>query len=281
MKNLILCFTACSIAGILTAGDHQFPQRWIDGTDPAEPAYQVHAFDDDTWIVRQSLSRHFEGPFIYVLKGTDRALLLDTGATDGSWLREVIDELIGTDFPLTVAHTHAHGDHVAGDSAFQSRPATDIVGHSQASVAGYFDIHEWPMRSGVFDLGGRPLSIVPIPGHEPSSIAIYDMATASLFTGDTLYPGRLYVSDFVALRASVNRLLELLSEREVRWILGAHIEMTNRAGQDFGPMQPQHPNERRLQLEWRHLTALAAALESMSEGPEYRVFDDFIIYPVQ
>ena len=60
------------------------------------------------------------------------------------------------------------------------------------------------------DLGDRVIDVIPIPGHEKSSIALYDRQTGVLLTGDTLYPGRLYVpaADFATFVESVQRLVD-------------------------------------------------------------------------
>lgn len=279
---LLVAFFAGAMLIAAPQGNAQsggFPDDWIDGSDPDEPAYQAHEFAEGTWIIRQSLTSHFEAPFIYLLAGDEQALLLDTGAPTRPWLRVVVDALIGSDFPLIVAHSHAHGDHVAGDGEFEDRASTRIVGHEPRHVAKFFGISKWPERSATVDLGNRPLQVIPIPGHESSSIAIHDPRTGILLTGDSLYPGRLYVKDFEAYRNSIDRLVQLLSERRVLWVLGSHIEMTNRPGQDFGPMQPRHPDERRLELEWRHLLELQQLLSSTDDA-QYTVRDDFIVYPM-
>jgi hydroxyacylglutathione hydrolase len=105
-----------------------FPERWIDGTDYArEPAVQVHWYNPATAILRQSLCTNFEGPFLYVLFGTEEALLLDTGAS-GIDLKSTMEEVIQaweTRFArrlrrLVVAHSHSHGDHVSGDAELRS-----------------------------------------------------------------------------------------------------------------------------------------------------------------
>ena len=107
-----------------------FRKLWIDGTDPHEPPLQQHLYADSTWILRQSLHTDFEAPFLYPFKGEERAFLVDTGAGGGVPVREVVDELVGEDFPLIVAHSHAHRDHVADDAQFFDRPETAVVGHS-------------------------------------------------------------------------------------------------------------------------------------------------------
>jgi hypothetical protein len=66
---------------------------WIDGTNASEPITQVQQVDPDTFVTRQSIKTNFEGPFLYLLFGTDKALLLDSGA-GGLEIRPTIDKLI-------------------------------------------------------------------------------------------------------------------------------------------------------------------------------------------
>jgi hypothetical protein len=57
---------------------------WINGVLRDEPQMQVQRCDDDTYVIRQSIRTNFEGPFLYVLLGSDRVLLIDTGAINAS-----------------------------------------------------------------------------------------------------------------------------------------------------------------------------------------------------
>src|SRR3954451_17660643 len=66
---------------------------WIDGTAAAEPQTQVQRYDADTYVIRQSVKTNFEAPFLYLLFGKDRALLLDTGA-GGLKVRPAVDAVI-------------------------------------------------------------------------------------------------------------------------------------------------------------------------------------------
>jgi hypothetical protein len=45
----------------------------------ADPSFQVHALDARTYILRQNKCHNFEAPFLYLLFGEHRALLLDPG----------------------------------------------------------------------------------------------------------------------------------------------------------------------------------------------------------
>ena len=256
-----------------------FPQRWIDGTDLNEPPIQVHRYAEHTWIMRESLLAHWEAPFLYLFVGDERALLIDTGASGEVPLRETVDGLIGLTLPLVVAHSHAHGDHIAGDMQFADRPDTVIVGHSREEVADFFGINDWPTDKASIDLGGREIDLIPIPGHEPASIALYDKRTRLLLTGDSLYPGRLYVRDFAGFRASIERLVAFASEHQVTWVLGCHIEMPNEPGVDFKVRSPTHADEKKLQLGLKHMLELRDSLRAMGEEMRQEVHDDFILVP--
>ncbi|MGW6276290.1 MBL fold metallo-hydrolase [Kribbella sp. NPDC055071] len=251
-----------------------FPEQWDDGTDPTSPEHQVHWYDERTAIIRQSLRTNFEGPFIYLLLGSERALLLDTG-TGHAKLRPVVESLL-TGQELIVAHTHGHNDHVGGDAEFDQ-----VVGRSAEEVAAYFGIADWPNDVVQLDLGDRVLDIVPIPGHHASHIAVYDRASRVLFSGDSLYPGRLYVFDWAAFRASARRLAAFVAAgNPIDDILGAHIELTNEPGRDYEMGADKHPGEHALRLEPAVLTELAEVLEAAGEEPVRIGRDHFIVYPV-
>ena len=266
-----------------------FPERWIDGTSD-EPATQVQLLDADTFVIRQSVRTNFEAPFLYLIFGRDKALLIDTGA-EGGRIRLTVDRLIDqwlaahgrSAIPLVVAHSHSHGDHIASDDAFRTRADTLVVGLKPADVADFFDIRKWPDEIGRFDLGGRMLSIIPTPGHQAAAIMVYDPRLKILLSGDTLYPGRLYVPvNFLEdNRASVDRLTAFVRHHPVRAVLGAHIEMTRTPGRDYAHEAPTHPDEHRLELPVQSIGELRDGLKAKLETPgEPQVHDHFIIYPV-
>lgn len=269
---------------------HLFPEKWIDGTLDQEPVTQVQALDADTFVIRQSVKTNFEAPFLYLLFGRDKVLLIDTGA-EGGVIRPTIDRLVAQwlsahgrrSIPLVVAHSHSHGDHVAGDAAFRDRPDTVVIGHKPADVARFFRIDHWPDQIVRFDLGGRPLSIIPTPGHQAAAIMVYDPRLRILLSGDTLYPGRLYVPvNFLADdRASVDRLAAFAARHPIRAVLGAHIEMTRAAGRDYPHEAPTHPDEHPLELPAQEIRALQSGLKAPLDTPgQSQVHDRFIIVPV-
>jgi glyoxylase-like metal-dependent hydrolase (beta-lactamase superfamily II) len=154
-----------------------------------------------------------------------------------------------------------------------------IEGKADA-VSSFFSIPDWPRGAAQYDLGDRVLDVVPIPGHEPASIAIYDRRTGILLTGDTLYPGRLYVRDEAAFRSSIDRLVDFTATREVVHVLGAHIENTRTPFLDYPEGTTYQPDEHVLELGRAHLLELQAALRATPGSLERRALRDFTIWPV-
>ena len=72
----------------------------------------------------------------------------------------------------------------------------------------------WPHQVVQFDLGGRVLEFTGTAGHHDSAISILDAWTGLLPTGDTVYPGRLYVQDMAAFTDSLDRMPRLAESRE-------------------------------------------------------------------
>jgi glyoxylase-like metal-dependent hydrolase (beta-lactamase superfamily II) len=291
---------ALLIVGILAGGpaqskpaasrpgaDPTFPKTWIDGSDPKEPPFQAHEAASGFHILRQSIRTNFEGPFLYLILGGERALLVDSGAGGAdvvAAIRPILDrwgeEHHKKPFPLIVAHSHGHGDHVAGDAELAKLEGATVVGRSSSEVKAFFHLPQWPEGRAELDLGGRILDVFPIPGHQEASIAIYDRATRCLLTGDTLYPGRLYVEDFPTYRASVARLAAFAKDHPISWILGAHIEMTSTPGKDYPGRAKEHPAEHPLQLAPASLSLLSVEVEAMKDDPKKKALDDFVIFPL-
>ena len=290
MRSLaILVLAAALLSGPAWSAEKPLFAPWIDGTAAAEPQTQTQRYDRDTYVIRQSVKTNFEAPFLYLLFGKDRALLLDTGA-GGLKIRPAVDAAIDqwlaehhrTSIPLVVAHSHSHGDHRAGDGEFKDRPDTVVVGWTAPEVAAFFKIANWPQDIVKFDLGGRVLDVIPTPGHHPSHIMIFDPRTRWLLSGDTLYPGRLYIPDGALddYRASIDRVVAFTKSRPVRYVLGAHIEMTREPSKDYRDLARTHPDEHALELPYADLLELQAAVHAMGDTPKRDVHPDFIVFPL-
>jgi hydroxyacylglutathione hydrolase len=266
-----------------------FPAQWIWGAPNCgtDPQIQIHQYNENTFILRQSICTNFEGPFIYLLFGTQKVLMQDTGASNVplyTTVKGIIDQWLvahgQSSIQLIVSHTHAHGDHIFNDSQFVGKPNTTVVGTSQTAVKNFFGILDWPNQIVNYDLGGRVVQVIPMPGHQTAHVAVYDAETGFLLTGDTLYPGRLYISSWAQYKASIQRLVDFTADKTVCHVMGTHIEMSNVPGDDYTIGANSHPNEHPLQLTREHLVELNNACIAMGNTPVLEVHDDFIIYPL-
>ena len=263
---------------------------WIHGSASrrrrTDPPLQVHAYDEHTYVLRQSKDVTFEAPFVVLLLGSERAMLLDSGAVDDRTLRRTVDDLIASwraahpraTYPLVVAHTHAHRDHRAGDRQFTDRPDTVVVGTDVASVRQFFGFTDWPAEVVTFELGDRTLEITGAPGHHETSVALYDPWSGLLLTGDTVYPGRLYVQDTPAFTDSLQRMVAFAEAREVTHVLGCHVEMTRTPGLDYPVGALYQPDELPPQLTVDDLRAVRDAAVRVAGSRGIHRFDSFIVW---
>ncbi|WP_067540260.1 MBL fold metallo-hydrolase [Nocardia crassostreae] len=270
--------------------------RWIHGSPSAkhntDDDIQVHAYDEHTVILRQNMAVHCEAPFLYMLFGNARAVLIDTGATAYAEffpLRRVVDDLVEDwlarhprpDYELLVVHTHTHTDHIAADAQFADRPATTVVDAELTSAWNYFRFTENPDATRPLDLGGRILECLATPGHDDAAVTFYDPWTGILLTGDTVYPGRLYIRDWAAFGRTIDRMIALCDRRPITHILGCHIEMSTEPGKDYPIGATYQPDELPLQMTPDDLRDIRAALDEIGDSPARRAFPRFVLYPIR
>jgi hydroxyacylglutathione hydrolase len=270
--------------------------KWIHGAadcmTSTDPLIQEHQFDEDTFILRVSKCFTFEGNFLYLMLGRERAILFDTGGrpdSPGSTgilpIRETVERIIEDwrqrhEMPpidLIVAHTHSHSDHAFWDSQFIGRPNTIVVDPTLASVTSFFGLGKWPEGDSKLTLGDRTLTVLPLPGHNATHIAVYDDRTKILLTGDTLYPGLLTVRDWPSYRRSAARLASFAARNDITYVLGGHIEMKKTPRELYPIGSTFQPDEHVLPLTTAHLQEWHTACEEMGTSPHRDIHDDFII----
>ena len=151
--------------------------------------------NEKTWSIEDGGVRFF------LLCGTKRAMLVDTGMTtaDARAIAEGITKL-----PLSLINTHTDRDHTAGNGAFDEiymSPKEEPQYRSQGGTGTILPVKE----GDVIDLGERTLRIIDIPGHTPGSIAILDEQYRVLISGDSVQDGRIFMfgarrnpNDFIA-----------------------------------------------------------------------------------
>lgn len=281
--QLLLMFVSASILLGQQLEPGNLPSAWRSGGPDcvALPDWQVHEYNPDFYILRQSGCIHFEKPFLYLFFGKQRALLVDTGAGESS-AADAVKKLMAQkkrEMPLVVTHSHGHDDHTAGDKAFQSMPNVTFVPADVAAQQKFYGIEKWPEQPGSIHLGDRIIDVLAIPGHQPAHLAFYDRRTGILLTGDHLYPGRLYVNNASEYLRSTRRMVEFTRTRPVAHILGCHIEQSSAPFVDYPTGTRYQPNEHSLELSRSHLLELLAGLEAPEGDLKKQSMRDFTIVP--
>ncbi|MBC7650120.1 MAG: MBL fold metallo-hydrolase [Deinococcales bacterium] len=291
---LLICFLLFSCRVLNKTTTNLNAVQWAHGSENCkenkDAAIQIVRYNANTFILRQNKCTNYEAPFMFLFLGKEKALLMDTGATEDpdkfplyATVKKIIEQweqTNNTTIELIVAHTHNHGDHKAGDAQFKNKKNVVLLGLEVEDVTSYFKITNWPLTNATIDLGNRELTIIPIPGHQKASIAVYDNETNILLTGDSFYPGRLYIKEWEAYALSIQRLVDFTAQHKITYILGNHIEMSKTPKKDYPTGTTFQPDEQPLPLTVKNLLLLNKALKKIGTIPSKKVCDYFIIYPV-
>lgn len=255
---LLLCmmaFAPLSVSAQSSAmpswcGRHSAAFAHLHRVPSADPWFEVYKVASGVFAVYEP--RQSEEAITYLILGSRRALMFDTGMGIGD-IHKVATSL--TKLPITVVNSHTHNDHVGGnwqfnwidgmDTAFTRANAKGSVADAQAELApgnvcgtlpAGFDpktystrpwhISHWIHDGDRIDLGGRTIEIIATPGHTPDAICLLDRANGLLFTGDTFYPGTIWLyrpeTDLKAYARSIRRIAALAPH--LRMLLCAHNE---------------------------------------------------------
>lgn len=148
---------------------------------------------------------------IYLVEGTEKALLIDTGCGVGD-LKELLSTL--TSLPIVVVNTHGHPDHVLGNIQFENvhMAYEDVVMLDEyintdsrklilknmlcGQYTSNFSVDRWlnnkinniiPIKNGhKFNLGDRDITVISMPGHSEGCIGLLDEKEKLFFSGDSI-----------------------------------------------------------------------------------------------
>lgn len=214
------------------------------------PWFKVYAVADNVYAIYEPYN--WQSVISYLIVGQKKAILFDSGMGLDS-IQAVVKYL--TKLPVSVINSHTHYDHIGGNADFDSIYGVDTAytrEHAQngwphdmisqevtprsfcmeklphADTAGYvvrpYKITGTVRDGMVFDLGGRRIEAMIIPGHTPDCVALLDRDAGLLWTGDTYYEGPLWLffpgTDLNAFQHTITRLAELTPK--LKHLLPAH-----------------------------------------------------------
>ncbi len=213
-----------------------------------DPWFEVYSVRPGVLAIYEPMQA--EEVISYLILGKKRALLFDTGMGISDMKKLVLNL---TTLPVSVLNSHTHNDHVgdnwqfddiyAMDTDFTRANAKGSRDDAQAEIkpdqlcgplpSGFdvnnyatrpFKVTHWLRGGDTIDLGGRVLKVISTPGHTPDSIALLDQKLGLLFTGDTYYPGLIYLyrpeTNLNAYEASLKKMIALAPR--LKLLLPAH-----------------------------------------------------------
>jgi glyoxylase-like metal-dependent hydrolase (beta-lactamase superfamily II) len=223
----------------------------------AEFWYGIEAHDHGVLRLRETAIDPYLAGNLWFLRGSTRDLLIDTGTGIVSPQR-----ILGrfSSKPLLAVACVAFYDHAGGLHHFAERGChraeADRITHptlESSVVATYvdedlaaalpypgFDATAYRMQGAaptvlfedgdMIDLGDRQLELLHMPGMTPGSLALWEAATGSLFTCDTLYDDPVRERNFEpADRRAFAASLERLHALPVETVFPGHFGCFGRA----------------------------------------------------
>lgn len=187
--------------------------------------FDTEKIDNETYVISEY--RHWEETHCYLLNGTKRSLLIDTGLG----ISNIYDEVKRlTEKSVTAVVTHVHWDHIGGLKCFPE------FGVHSSKVLGDHDI---------IDIGGRRIEVIHTPGHSPGHMCFWEKERGYLFTGDLIYKGMLYAdypsTDPEAYLASLEKV-EPLSVKKLfpgHHSMDIHPEIMSRMRKEFSRLKKE------------------------------------------
>lgn len=212
--------------------------------------FTVTKIDDNTYAISEY--GHWEKVHSFLLKGEERAVLIDTGLGIDH-IKRITDQL--TDLPIDIVTTHVHADHIGSHGEFErifvhsadrdwlvngikglpieqirqdmSRDITLPVPDTFNSAT-YRPFQGEPTgllnNDDQLNLGKRRLRIYHTPGHSPGHIAIHDETNGYLFTGDLLYDDTPIYAFYPSTNPIdlVNSLEKIAKIPNISMVFGSH-----------------------------------------------------------
>lgn len=193
MKNLVLTISLLALLNVCAQSQ-----------TTEHPWFKIKKINENVWRIADGQIDN-----IYLIAGSDSALLIDTGVGPAN-LKDFVKSI--THLPLIVINTHSHPDHSGSNNQFSKvhahpddfnmlrffgtnamRSSTiknmvpdqllDSIKFSVADTT-YYPVLA-PVKDGhTFDLGGRLIEVIHVPGHTPGSICLLDHKDKVLYTGD-------------------------------------------------------------------------------------------------
>ncbi|MCE5332458.1 MAG: MBL fold metallo-hydrolase [Bacteroidales bacterium] len=185
----------------------------------------ISRHEKDTWVVETS-----DMTTMYIVEGTKRALLIDTGTKCDS-LVQIMHRI--TQKPFDVVVTHKHIDHAGNIRFFDEiyMHKADLNIRMEIPFSGKY---HWLNDGDMFDLGDRKIKVYLMPGHTPGSLVLVDKAINAVYSGDAFGSGQVWLQLYphVPMKdyyQSCVRMEKIMREQGITKIYCGHYPYLKRA----------------------------------------------------
>lgn len=207
--------------------------------------FTVDHLAPDTYCISEY--RHWEETHAYLLLGTQRSLLIDTGLGICDISQEVRKLTTG---PVTASATHIHWDHIGGHKYYPDfyahreelpwlqgefpQPIETIRSYvtERCDLPAGYDVNTYEFFQGtptrlledgeMIDLGNRQITVLHTPGHSPGHLCFWETDRNFLFTGDLVYKDLLFAWFPSTDPAAYLRSLEKVSALPAKHVFPGH-----------------------------------------------------------
>jgi len=216
----------------------------------ADDWYTVTKLSDDVRLISELHITEFYRCNIWHIRGSESDALIDSGMGVVS-LREHVP-LVSEKRCLAIA-SHTHFDHIGCHHEFEHRSVhvaeaellsfptrKNTLADPYVSDEIFTALPPLPYTStsyavkaapasrlledgDVIDLGNRQLEVIHTPGHSPGGIALWESATATLFSGDIVYNGPLIEDTYHANAKDYYNSMTRLFDIPVTTVHGGHF----------------------------------------------------------
>jgi hydroxyacylglutathione hydrolase len=218
-----------SLTGLLIVFQLMAFAQAASGQIPGKQVYLgedlvFHQIDEHTWV---GTGNRLYNESIYLLEGSDKALLIDAGLE----IKD-LDKIVAsiTSKPVMLVATHVHPDHTGSAIAYFSElyinPADTV--NIPLFMPNYNGQLKFLKDNQVIDLGDRLIDVVFTPGHTPGSTTFIDKEAGYGFSGDSFGSGNLLLTtDFSTLAATCRKTGAIMKKFGIRQLYPGHYYGTN------------------------------------------------------
>ncbi|MDS0525190.1 MBL fold metallo-hydrolase [Clostridium sp. SHJSY1] len=177
--------------------------------------FTIEKIDNKTYAISEY--KHWEETHCYLLLGSNKCLLIDTGLGVAN-IRKAVERI--TSLPIQVVTTHVHWDHIGGHKHFENigvfatekewlstkfpiplNVVKTNLAKAPCKFPKDFNINDYELFQGepslilynddYIELGNRNIQVIHTPGHSPGHICLYEEEKGYLYSGDLIYEGTL------------------------------------------------------------------------------------------